>query len=422
MPGVKTINDLSKKHLYGLDLDDLNKTLDKLFRKSHPEQETLSLIICFGKTNYEPFENLARQIFELFPVPILRVELRKVSHWIIESIRPEALNRLSESEEDLFATALDLFSRKIWRRPRSRKKYRYDLAILLNPNEKLPPSDSSAIKKFMTQGKKLGMDVDLIGPRDYIRVAEYDALFIRETTAIGNHTYRFAKKAESEGMVVIDDPVSIVRCTNKVYLADLLKSNKVPTPRTRILSRDRKQDLAEAADELGYPLVLKIPDGSFSRGVVKVTNEAELQTASAELFRRSALVLAQEFMYTDYDWRIGFLNNKPLFACQYFMSKGHWQIYQHSASGKTLSGKFRTIPVYEAPKGVLQVAAKAANLIGNGLYGVDVKQVGKEAKVIEVNDNPNIDGGVEDLYLGDELYRIIMEEFMRRLERKRTGL
>ena len=36
-------------------------------------------------------------------------------------------------------------------------------------------------------------------------------------------------------MVVIDDPTSILRCTNKIYLSDLLKSRKLPTPRTEIL-------------------------------------------------------------------------------------------------------------------------------------------------------------------------------------------
>ena len=42
--------------------------------------------------------------------------------------------------------------------------------------------------------------------------------------------------------------------------------------------------------------------------------------------------------------------------------------------------------------------------------------------MIEVNDNPSIDAGVEDAYLGEDLYRRIMDEFLRRMERKRMGL
>ena len=46
--------------------------------------------------------------------------------------------------------------------------------------------------------------------------------------------------------------------------------------------------------------------------------------------------------------------------------------------------------------------------MGNGLYGVDLKQSGDQVVVIEVNDNPNVDAGVEDLWLGEDLYRQIM--------------
>ena len=104
------------------------------------------------------------------------------------------------------------------------------------------------------------------------------------------------------------------------------------------------------------------------------------------------------------------------------MTRGHWQIYKHKASGKVESGAFQTIPVYETPKKILDVASRAANLIGDGFYGVDVKQIGNAGIVIEVNDNPNVDSGVETKFLGDDLYRIILEEFIRRLERKRIGI
>jgi hypothetical protein len=82
-------------------------------------------------------------------------------------------------------------------------------------------------------------------------------------------------------------------------------------------------------------------------------------------------------------------------------------------------GGFETLPISAVPPaGGAQARHERANLIGDGLYGVDVKQFGDRAVVIEVNDNPSIDEGVEDAYLGEDLYRRIMEEFLRRLERK----
>jgi hypothetical protein len=42
--------------------------------------------------------------------------------------------------------------------------------------------------------------------------------------------------------------------------------------------------------------------------------------------------------------------------------------------------------------------------------------------LIEVNANPSIDAGVEDAELGEELYRSIMAELLRRMEAKRIGV
>ena len=121
-------------------------------------------------------------------------------------------------------------------------------------------------------------------------------------------------------------------------------------------------------------------------------------------------------MYTDYDWRIGILNNKPLYACRYYMVQDHWQIYKHNANGAAKSGGFDSIPTFETPKAVLDVAVQSCKLIGNGLYGVDIKQSKDRVVVIEINDNPSIESGVEDGYLGEQLYVEIMGEFLRRME------
>ena len=70
----------------------------------------------------------------------------------------------------------------------------------------------------------------------------------------------------------------------------------------------------------------------------------------------------------------------------------------------------------------MRTAVRAANLIGDGLYGVDLKQSGQQCYVMEVNDNPNVDAGNEDGVLKDALYREIMGVFMRRVqERKRVA-
>ena len=70
------------------------------------------------------------------------------------------------------------------------------------------------------------------------------------------------------------------------------------------------------------------------------------------------------------------------------------------------------------PRCVRETALRAANLIGDGLYGVDIKQRGNKAYVIEINDNPNIDLGIEDHVMGELIYERVMLEFLRRLQQR----
>src|SRR5690606_36390291 len=86
------------------------------------------------------------------------------------------------------------------------------------------------------------------------------------------------------------------------------------------------------------------------------------------------ILLAQPFAPTSFDWRVGVLGGKPLFVVQYLMARGHWQIVKHEANGKAIEGGFRPMSIREAPPAVIDIGLRAAQLIGKGLYGVDIKE------------------------------------------------
>jgi glutathione synthase/RimK-type ligase-like ATP-grasp enzyme len=415
MPSVTTVQDLKQSSLIRIVSEDIE---DLVQRGLGPiKSNTFELSIYFGRNLAQRYDRLCQALFNHFPAPLLRAGFVLADEWRLQSLRPVAFNEVPESHREFVLQQ----ARSFFARPRitsTPAKYRYELAILAGAEDEASsrPSDERALKRFARAAEKVGMDVTVIDREDYGRIAEFDALFIRETTAVNHHTYRFARRAEAEGMVVIDDPRSIVRCTNKVYQAELFDKHEIPCPRTIVVHRDTARQVGAA---LGYPCVLKQPDSSFSAGVVKADSEEELSDLLQSLFQKSELVVAQEFVRSTFDWRVGVLDGKPLFVCRYHMARGHWQVQKVEKAKRPNYGKVDTIEIELAPPAVIDLAVRAARLIGDGLYGIDIKETDGRFMVIEINDNPSIDAGNEDAVLKDELYLRIMRCFHDRLERRR---
>jgi len=417
LPKISTIQDMKSLTMIRFADDDLEDLIQKSLA---PLQSVkFSLSIYFGSNLAKRYTRLSAQLFNLFQAPLLRADFVHNKKWQLQNVSPFPASEIPEEHKDFAVnSATEFFSESTHWREKKPSQGRYDLAILQNPEERDPPSDKKALKNFVRAGERLGFSIDLIDKEDFGRLGEYDALFIRETTNVNHHTYRFARRAMAEGMVVIDDPESILKCTNKVYLAELMAHHKIPIPKTLILHRD---NLDEVPREIGLPCIIKQPDSAFSRGVHKVDDIRALEEGVDRLLEKSEFVIAQEYMPTSFDWRVGVLDRQVLFVCKYHMSGHHWQIVKRASNGKTYYGKVESVPIGAAPRAVVATALKAANLIGDGLYGVDLKVIRRKPYVIEINDNPNIDSGTEDSIMGEYLYEQIMQVFLKRIEAQRGG-
>lgn len=419
LPSVNAIQDIKSPAIVRQVSAELYELIQKSLSRIQSDKFILS--VYFGRNLAKRYDTLSRHLYNLLPSPLLRAQFAKdkEGNWQLRSASTISANAIPESHRGFLAeVAAEHFAGRT-SRVRKKIKTRYDLAILYNPNDQEPPSSENALKKFIKAGETLGIRSELITRDDYGRLAEFDALFIRETTYVNHHTYRFASRAANQGLVVIDDPVSIARCTNKVYLAELLTRHKIPTPRTMIVHRD---NAGTVEHDLGLPCVLKKPDSAFSVGVTKSETSEELSEQLKQLLSESDLVIAQEFLPTTFDWRIGIIDGKPLYACKYHMARNHWQIIRQESQDDGRYGRVETFPVESAPRKAVSMALKAANLIGDSLYGVDVKQSGEKFYIIEINDNPTIDNGEEDAVLRDELYLRIMSVFLSRIEQAKSGV
>jgi glutathione synthase/RimK-type ligase-like ATP-grasp enzyme len=412
IPTVETMLDL-----YDRDLpEDAESALEELLNKDLEDGPVPErLVVCFGEVQDERFKKFGRQLFDWYRAPALVVTTSEnglPGKFKIRRIKLTPFTKLEDDELKFFVDSLTNYTGRVWKSPKARTIPKWSIAVLHDPNEQLAPSNEESLRHWAKLAEKDGVEIEPITRKDIDRLAEFDALMIRETTSITNHTYRFARRAWAEGMPVIDDPVSMMRCTNKIYLWERLTGAGLPSPET-IVIQDRS-NLEEVADRLKFPLVIKIPDGSFSRGVKKVSDMAELKKLVDDLLEDTDLIIAQKFMPTDFDWRVGVLDKRPLFVCQYKMARGHWQIMNHKPDGRSIEGGHNTIAVADAPADVVDTAVRAANLIGDGFYGVDIKPGPDGPIVIEINDNPNLEHGVED-EADKGVWNHLTEWFVKRL-------
>ena len=417
IPGVDIINKVEAGA--GIRMDSsLQKLCYQWIQKNEITDDLWSLNVYFGTCKEKGLERIARFIFENYPAPLLRVTLNTRHKNQIENIQFLPLSSLNNEEEDYFANALDLFNRKVWRNPQASKSARYNLAILYDPDEKFPPSDKKALHKLLELAKKMDIHAELLTEEDATRLMEFDALFIRTTTSLNHYTFRLSQLATQNGLAVIDDPQSIIRCTNKVYLKELFEKEKIPAPLSMLLFKSNVNSYEEITEQLGSPFILKIPDGSFSIGMKKVNNEIELDEALKVLFDKSSILLAQEFAPTDFDWRIGILNGELSMRVSIIWLRDIGKSIAIILPDGAVADWWRLFLFIKCHVSIGYSAARGFFYWERPVWR-DLKMVNDRAIVIEINDNPSIDHGLEDAILGDELYYRLLNNFWRMLDVKR---
>jgi len=418
LPNVKTVEDLKSEAR----ISALSSQLEPLVSETlhHDESDRFELNVYFGNDPAQRHSALAEKLFENVRAPLLRALFgRAEGRWRLDAVEAVGVADVPAQHRAFLLEATKAFAAESsTRQPARAGKGRPRLAILRDPNEPHKPSNDEALERLVRAAPLVGLEAELIGPDALERLAEFDALFNRASPDVDGITYEFTRRAESLGMPVVDDPESILKCLNKVYMHELMSRHRIPQPRTLTVQRD---NVEEVVPTLGLPCVLKLPDSGFGLDVIKIESEDDLRREAERFFKVSELIVAQEWLPTGFDWRVGVYDGRPLFVAKYFMAPGHWKIIQIDEAKQAIEGKTVAMSIGEAPEQVINMAVRAANLIGRGLYGVDLKQVEDRCYLIEVNCNPNLDAGNEDQVLGEALYREIVGVFARRIAERAGG-
>ena len=214
---------------------------------------------------------------------------------------------------------------------------------------------------------------------------------------------------EGSGLRVINTHAVAEVCSNKLATSVALARRGVPTPRTLLaLSPDAVE---AAAEELGYPLVLKPFTGSWGRMVTVVNDRATLQSL---MEYKEELANPIEHMY----YMQEFVRRPPrdiraivaggdVVACVHrYAPSGEW---------RTNVAKGGTSEAFKPDHELGEIILRASEAVGGGILGVDAMESDGGYVVHEVNNTVEFKGAQSavDFDIPARLIRYISETARR---------
>lgn len=177
--------------------------------------------------------------------------------------------------------------------------------------------------------------------------------------------------AESLGIATINRRAAVAAVLDKGSMARALASAGLPTPPTRIGTKDQ---IAWSSRPSDFPLVVKPVFGDNARGVRVVETARELD----ELPWTEPIMLAQPLVPSDgFDLKV------------YVAGSEVHAVLKPSPIDRRSSGAARPVPATPALRAL---ALRCGLLFGLDLFGVDCIATPAGPVVIEVNDFPNYSG------------------------------
>lgn len=159
--------------------------------------------------------------------------------------------------------------------------------ILFNDELESPSAEAYEVRRFLTEGKKMGIDVKVYNPeqfdlivteeeRDYIlidgQMVKLPDFILPRTYVIDTGYFALAviRQLERMGVKVYNTARTIEMVADKLHTHQVLAENKLPTPPTMLAKFPVDIDLVE--NTLGFPVVVKTLLGVNGSGVFLIEN------------------------------------------------------------------------------------------------------------------------------------------------------
>lgn len=197
-----------------------------------------------------------------------------------------------------------------------------------------------------------------------------------------------ARLLQMQGLRVVNTHDVINTCGDKILTTLALQGRGIPTPRTAVALSE--QMAMTAIEEIGYPVVLKPPVGSWGRLLAKLNDR---QAAEAVIEYKQALDRPQHtpFYIQEYvdkpgrDIRTMVVGDETVYAI--YRKSSHW--ITNTARG----GDVVNLPV--TPE-IDRLSRAAADAVGGGIVAVDLLEAADGSLLVnEVNHTPEFHGAMQ---------------------------
>ena len=193
---------------------------------------------------------------------------------------------------------------------------------------------------------------------------------------------------EGRGVPAISPHVTVATCGDKVLTTAALEAAGLPVPRTLIAFST--ESALDAMEQLGYPVVLKPPLGSWGRLLAKVNDreagEAILEHKSTLGGYAHGTFYIQEYVEKPgRDIRTMVAGDEVIYAI--YRSSDHW--ITNTAKG----GEAQPCPLHPE---IVELSLSAARAVGGGVVAVDLLETADGRLLVnEVNHTPEFHGAAQ---------------------------
>ena len=211
-----------------------------------------------------------------------------------------------------------------------------------------------------------------------------DVVIPRIGASITGYGLAVVNHFEMMGVPVLNGAAAIAQSRDKLRALQLLCRAGLDVPRT-VMAHDRSNVRTLVREVGGLPVIIKLLRGTQGVGVMIAHSLQEVQTIVNTFWDLGQEVVLQEFVAESkgQDVRALVVGDRVVGAMRRRAKKGEFRSNIHRGGEGT--------PV-ELPDAYIEVAVKAARLLGLELTGVDMLDGNKGPRLMELNSSPGFEG------------------------------